>query len=339
MTNYVDVQYATLLAGRFPMFKVKRRNPLRINFRCPICGDSSKSKTKARGWIVEIPKTGHLHYNCFNCDASLPFTKFAEMMDPNLYNDYVADRFLQKNKEDPTANFSEQVKSEAPVFTKNPLSKLKKISQLKHDHPVKKYIEKRQIPANQHYRLYYAPKFMTWINSLIPDKFKDVKRDEPRLVIPLIDSKGIVFGVSARSFDPKSLRYISIMFDDRPKIFGLDKVNFNKTFFVTEGAIDAMFLSNAIAMVGADIRLDGLEHIENAIFIHDAEPRNKEICKRMETLLKNGHTVCIWPSDVPAKDINEMHLSGMKDIEKTIKENSYNGLRGLLQFKEWKKCA
>lgn len=337
MTNFLDVQYATLLAGRFPRFQVKHRNPLKINFRCPICNDSQKSKTKARGWIVEIPKTGHLHFNCFNCGSSQSFANFAKTIDPQLYNDYIADRYLQKNNSQENT-IDEKAKTEKPVFNKKPLASLKKISQLKYDHPAKQYIEKRQIPTDQHYRIYYTPKFMTWVNTLIPNKFENVKKDEPRLVIPLFNRKGRVIGVSARGFNPKGLRYITIMFEDSPKLFGLDKVDFNRTYIVTEGAIDAMFLSNSIAMVGADARLDGLENIEKAIFCMDAEPRNAQICKRMEKLLSLGHKVCIWPQDVPAKDINEMHLNGMKNIEQTIKENTYSGLQGQLKFREWKKC-
>jgi transcription elongation factor Elf1 len=338
MANFVDVQYATMLAGRFQQYKVVRRNPLRINFRCPICGDSEKSKTKSRGWINEIPKTGVLWFSCFNCGASESFTKFSKMMDQNLYNDYIADRYIDKSR-DSTEAIDEKAKTEPPKFNKNPLSGIKKISQLRHDHPVKKYIEKRQIPTNQHYRLYYVFKFMAWINSLIPGKFEHIKKDEPRLIIPLIDKNGKVFGVSARSFDPKSLRYITIMFEDRPKIFGLDKVDFNKKYFVTEGGLDAMFLSNSTAMVGADAKIEGLENLENAIFVHDAEPRNLQICNRMEKLLKQGYKVCIWPQNVPGKDINDMHLNGMKDVEKVILDNTYQGLIGQLKLSEWKKCG
>ena len=340
MVDFVDVQFATQLANRFPRSQVKHRNPLKINFRCPLCGDSQKSKSKARGWIVEIQKTNHLHYNCFNCGASLSFDKFAKQIDPQLYDDYIAERFINKAKQGSSDDKSldEKVKTKPPVFTsKTVLSRIKKISQLKHDHPAKVYIEKRQIPAHQHYRLYYAPKFMTWINSIIPGKFEEIKKDEPRLVIPLFDKKGNVMGVSARGFNPKTLRYITIMFQqDAPKVFGLDKVDFNKPYFVTEGALDAMFLSNSVAMVGADAKIDCLENLQNAIFVHDAERRNREIVNRMDKLLRTGHKVCIWPTNVPDKDINAMHLAGVKEIEKIITDNTYEGLYGQLKLKEWK---
>jgi hypothetical protein len=251
----------------------------------------------------------------------------------------VAEKFFKDTKKtvsdagskDPEINFKQ------PEFNKHPLKKIKKISSLPHDHALKRYIDKRRIPPSQHYRLYYAPKFKTWINSIIPNKFENVSKDEPRLVIPFLDEKGHVFGVSARGFDPKGIRYITIMFKDVPKVFGLDTVNFEKTYFVVEGAIDSLFLSNAVAMAGADGNTSSLKRVENAIFCFDAEPRNKEIHKRMERLIKAGHRVCIWPSSVPGKDINEMVLNGMDDVEDVIRKNTYKGLEASLRLTTWRK--
>ena len=45
------------------------------NFRCPICGDSSKKKTKARGFIYR--KDNDYFYKCFNDEScSTTFYKF-----------------------------------------------------------------------------------------------------------------------------------------------------------------------------------------------------------------------------------------------------------------------
>lgn len=337
MVDFVDIQYATQLASRFQRFQVKHRNPLKINFRCPICGDSKKSKTKSRGWINEISATNHLHYSCFNCGVSLSFDKFAKQMDPLLYNDYVAEKYLKKASGDIPASTDEKAKTRTPKFNRKILSGLKKVSQLRHDHPAKKYIESRKIPPDQHYRIYYSPKFMTWVNTVIPGKFSDVKKDEPRLVIPLYDTDGNVLGVSSRGFNPKGMRYITIMFqEDAPKVFGLDEVDFSKKYYVTEGAFDAMFLSNSIAMVGADAKFSALKNTENAVFVHDAERRNKEIVSRMGKLLDKGYKVCIWPVDVPDKDINAMLLKGMSNVQQIIDDNTFEGLYGQLKLKEWK---
>ena len=159
-------------------------------------------------------------------------------------------------------------------------------------------------------------------------------------MLPFIDKKNNVFGFQGRAFKKESIRYITIMLDeDMPKIFGLQDVNFDRTYYVVEGPIDSLFLNNCVAMAGADGNASGLESVENAIFVFDNEPRNKEIVARMEKALDKGYKVCIWPSNILDKDINDMILSGIKgvDIQMIIDQNSYSGLRGKLQLSEWRK--
>ena len=333
MVDFVDIQYAQMLSGRLENFKIKHTNPYKINFRCPICGDSQKSRSKSRGWLLE--RDNKFSYYCHNCGASQGFNYFLKTVDPLLYNDYIAERFVANTTSTPTKDV-DQFKTEKPKFKANPLSSIKKVSQLNYDHPVKKYIEKRKIPTKHHYRLYYARHFKTWINEIIPDKFENVGKDEPRLILPFLDEKGNCFGVSARGFDPKGIRYITIMFEERQKIFGLDKVNFDEPYYIVEGAIDSMFLENAIAMNGAEGTTHDIKNIENACFVFDAEPRNKEIHKRMEKVIKNGYKICIWPDNLPGKDINEMYLAGL-DIERLIEDHTFKGLQAELKFASWRK--
>lgn len=335
MVDFTDLKYAQMLSGRLDNFRIRNTSPYKINFRCPICGDSQKSRSKARGWLLE--RDNKFSYYCHNCGASQGFSFFLKGLDQLLYNDYVAEKFVNKaNNSIKTTTNDDEFKTETPKFKKTcPLKKIKKVSQLKHDHPVKKYIQKRQIPTQHHYRLYYARHFKTWINGIIPNKFEHVGKDEPRLIIPFIDENGVCFGVSARGFDPKGIRYITIMFDERPKIFGLDKAKLNEPYYITEGAIDSFFLSNAIAMNGAEG--NGNSANDCAVYVFDAEPRNKEIHKRMEKVIKNGHKICIWPSDVPGKDINEMFLNGLTNVEKIIEDNTYQGLQAELKFASWRK--
>ncbi len=334
MVDFVDLQYATMLSSRLDRFKVRSTNPYKINFRCPVCGDSQTSKTKARGWLLE--KDNSFHFYCHNCGASQSFSYFLKSIDGMAYNDYIAEKFVKDAKKS-DASILEKTKFEKPVFNVDPLKQLKKVSQLSTDHPLKKYVMKRGIPPQHHYRMYFAPKFKTWINSIIPNKFENVGKDEPRLVIPFFDENGKMFGVSARGFDPNGVRYITIMFEERSKIFGLDTVNFEQTYFVVEGALDCMFLSNAVAMAGADGNVSGLKRADNAIFVFDAEPRNKEIHKRIERLINAGYRVCVWPSSVPGKDINEMVLNGISNVEEVIRENTYKGLQATLKLASWRK--
>ena len=336
MIDFVDLQYAQTLAGRLEQFKIRSTNPYKINFRCPICGDSQKSRSKARGWLLE--RNSEFFYYCHNCSASQTFSHFLKSVDPLAFKDYFVEKFINK----PDANTKpilETTKFEAPVFkTSTALKNIRKISQLNWNHPVKKYIEGRMIPSHQQYRIYYTPKFRGWINSIIPNKFENVEKDEPRLVIPFFDEYKKMYGVSARGFDPKGVRYITIMFDDRPKLFGLDTVDFSRQYYVVEGAIDSFFIKNSIAMAGADGNISALKNAkENAVFVFDSEPRNKQIHRLMEKAIDAGYKICIWPSNVPGKDINEMYLNGLTNVESVIKENVYKGLEAKLKFMGWRK--
>jgi hypothetical protein len=123
-------------------------------------------------------------------------------------------------------------------------------------------------------------------------------------------------------------------------MFGLDAVDFNKKYYVVEGPIDSLFLTNAVAMAGTDGNASGLEHVENAVFVFDNEPRNKDVCARMEKCIDRGYKVCIWPSKILDKDINDVIMKGTNQasIELIIDNNTYHGLEAKLQLTYWRKC-
>ena len=51
MSSYIDIKFINLLSTRLPKFK--RKSEYLFNFRCPHCGDSQKSLTKARGFVYK----------------------------------------------------------------------------------------------------------------------------------------------------------------------------------------------------------------------------------------------------------------------------------------------
>ena len=346
--NHVDLKYCGILSTRLDRYEIKQTNPYEANFRCYVCGDSKKSTNKKRGWILD--KGNKAFYYCHNCGYSRPLDYFLKDHFHSLYDEYVTDIVMEKKSLNRNVPKKQDVKPldklvmAQPKFTNksSPLRRIKKVSSLPSDHPVKKYVEKRKIPAKQHYRLYYAPKFNKWVNSIIPDKL-NTKYDEPRLVIPLIDKNDVMFGFAGRSFDPKaSLRYITIMIDEEmPKVFGLDTVDFDKKYYVVEGQIDSLFLTNAVAMAGADGNTHALENVDNAVFMFDNEPRNKEIVARMVKVIERGDKIVILPHSVSkyGKDINEMVMNGLTtaDIELLLDNHTYSGLEAKLALTIWKR--
>jgi len=77
--------YADCAASQFKC--CKRLGNGGFNFRCPYCGDSQKSQSKARGHVVE--KWGKRFFKCHNCGLSKPFDQFLKELDAELYAEYV----------------------------------------------------------------------------------------------------------------------------------------------------------------------------------------------------------------------------------------------------------
>lgn len=335
---WLEHKYINMLSGRLERFARVSNNTYR--FRCPICGDSEKDKRKTRGYVFE--RGGRLRYFCHNCGASMRMQYLIKSIDPTLYLEYVKEKLIESGQVNETHVFAEKMKP--PVFVKTTaLKELKKVSQLKVDHPVKQYVEKRMIPTTQHYKLFYAPKFASWVNGIIPDKFNDKVENEPRLIIPFLDENKELFGFQGRSFKKNGLRYITIMLNEsKPKIFGLDGIDSSKDIYVLEGPIDSMFIPNAIAAAGGDlisqIRLTSFNK-DNLVIVFDNEPRNKDIIKKIEKSIEEGYRTVIWPSNMIHKDVNDMIMAGYtpERVKEIIDECTYSGATGKLHLAIWRK--
>ena len=193
------------------------------------------------------------------------------------------------------------------------------------------YLERRKLNP---YKFYYTEKFKEWTNSLKPT-FDSTIKDEPRIIIPLFYQDTLV-GFQGRALSPSKIKYITVMLnDDAPKIYGLDEVEKTKTVYITEGPFDSTFISNSIAMCGADGDIDKW-NISRRVWIYDNEPRNTEIVRRIQSKIESGESVVIYPNTVNQKDINDMILSGL-DVQSMIESNTYSGLEAKLKFTTWKK--
>lgn len=345
MSHLIDYKYANLLSGRLTGFKISKTNPYLANFKCPLCIDQTTRKKKA--YIFQGDKC--FIFKCHKCAVSTNLGQFLKRHHPDLYSEYTFEEFTEKTGQDrvsaepdPILNYTK------PKYeTSGTLKGIKRISQLAHNHPAKKYVEKRLIPTEAHARLYFVKNFTAWINTLLPGKYKEVPEEDPRLVMPLIDRKGNMFAVQGRALTKKqTMRYITIRFDEGvPKLFGLDKVDPNRRVYVVEGPIDSLFLPNAIALAGSECDVDSiLEYTgttkERLIHVLDNEPRNVNIHNRMYDLMDAGYQVCIWPSYIKEKDINAMIKDGgmnAADVQLIIDNNLFTGLMGRLQMASWVK--
>lgn len=303
------------------------------NFRCPYCGDSSKHKNKARGYFFVMKQ--RMVFKCHNCGMGRTLANFLKDQDPNTYSEYQLEKYRNNatGKASTVENFV--VPSSKPHFTKKPTSGLVNIKDLNNEHPAKKYLLDRKIPEDKIGLFYYAERFKRWVNTQ-KQTFDSLQNDRPRIIIPLISADGTWFGIQGRSLAPTStLRYITIMFDDKLKLFGQDQINPEQTVYVTEGPFDSTFITNAVAMCGSDVDNSTLPY-RDRVWVFDNEPRNRQIVDRIERTINTNDPVVIWPKGVRQKDINDMALAGL-DPSAIIKNNTYQGLEAKLKLTDWKK--
>lgn len=343
----IDYKYIGLISNQLPLFTRKRDGT--FNCRCVICGDSKSNTRKRRAFI--LAEGDRVTYYCHNCHASMSLANLIKTLDPLLFDEYQKERLIEKYSSKQIGITAKERDITKVVFPKylreQAFKKIQKISSLRYDHPAKRYVDKRLIPTMHHHKLFFALNFKQWVNTIVPDKFNEdsLTRDEPRLVIPFIDMDGSLIGFTGRSFAKDSkLRYITIAVDvDKPMVFGLDAINKLEKIYVTEGPVDSLFLPNALAM-GSSNNLSGLKEVLNDsskfVIVHDNEPKNKEICTVVDKAIDLGYNVCIWPSTIEAKDINEMVLSGMKpaDVKLLVDCNTFKGLEAKAKLMQWRKC-
>lgn len=346
MTMWIEQKYAQLVSHKF--LRVSEKNN-QINFRCPYCGDSRKDKTKARGYLLQ--KDGGWYYFCHNCHITRSFANFLKEQDTTLYQEYSLERLREGSSPpsavDDCATSKQEAFASKPVFTSTlgvkPFKELKKVSQLGLRHPARLYILQRKIPSNVHYKIFYVENGYNWARKWLPEKFaKDFEGKDPRIVLPLKDSKGRCFGAIARSINPNSKhRYMKLSWaDEEGFIYGLEDLDQKKTVYVTEGQFDSLFIPNAVAVGSLHWKLL-TKHLTttDVVIVLDNEPRNPTTNESLAKAIDAGYKVCIWPSHIKQKDINDMVIDGYDpvDIKQIIDSNTYQGLKAKLAHSVWRK--
>ena len=321
--DLVDSKYIGLVSSRLQKFK-KVKTDL-YNFRCPMCGDSQKNKNKARGYLYRVKN--NTNFKCHNCGSSLSFNNFLKEIDTTLHKQYTLEKFKEGHTGRNFVVEKPKLEFKKPVFRKQ--IDLPKASS---NPNASEYLRNRRIDPD---KFYYADKFMEWTNSQ-KRTFDNIKKDEPRIVIPLYDESKNLIGFQGRALGPSITKYITVMLEEEsPKIYGLDSVNKKLPIYIVEGPFDSTFVSNSLALCGSDGDMGYLEG-SSIIFVYDNEPRNREIVNRISKCISRGESVVIWPNGIEQKDINDMILAG-HDVMSMIKLNTYSGLQAKIKFNNWKK--
>lgn len=371
MSLYLQQKFASIVTARLRNHKKIRDKYI---FSCPLCGDSTKDRRKARGAI--LPRNNGLMFHCKNCNESMSFANFLRKVDSSLYDEFISEKLADRLSESAALQSRQDQVYHDPVDIpkREPVPAayegLVRVGSLPADHIAQRFVAKRHIPAFQASRLWFAPKFYEWAARVNPDRHKARRtnsNDVPRLVIPFIDRDGSTIGFTARSLitDDKAPKYLPVIVDDSKKmIWGLDMLAkgeashpelWNKIYGV-EGPIDGMLLGCAIGAAGSGIA-NAFESAgigkDRGVIVYDFEPRNKQIVAAMLRAVNDGWSVCVWPDNTRAKDINDMVIERVSkitdasadtvddviaDIVSVIDANTKRGMSAKIAINDWKKC-
>lgn len=333
---YVDENWMNRLGFGLQRFKKVKKGVYVC--RCPFCGDSKKRKSITRFYFYT--RNDRLNVQCKNCGYSHSFFVFMKDYAPQLFDEYkketLLDNFKPRQRQQSTNNIFDHQKTTKPKFEDKPITTLKGTVCVVENQVAKTYLYKRGFSNDQMKHLLYTNDFKSVASQLNVEASKKLIDNEPRIVIPFYDADGAIKLIQGRTLKPSKMKYITIKInDDIDKIYGVERINQSETVYCVEGPLDSLFVDNCIATCDANLVRSNAD-----VLIFDNEPRNADIVKLIESAIKEGRSVVIWPNSPDKKlDINDMIKAGIsqKMLMNVIKQCTYKGLMAELKFRQWKK--
>ena len=331
MSYWIDQKYLKLLN----LERFTNSGNGKWNFRCPVCGDSTKSKSKKRGWAITVENS--IIIKCFNCEMTpLHISTFLKLYRPELFDDYLKETFLEKKPFGKTTKKQEKI----TLFDQSyDFLKLQLINDLPVNHKAVKYLRDRSITKEMSATFYYVDNFSEWVHKNINESlFLNYQDLDRRIVIPFFNRYKKIFAFQGRTIDNNFIKYLTVKtVDSEDKVYGLDRVDFSKEIYVVEGPIDSLFLYNCVAMAGSLSNLKSLlkyTNKENIIVVPDNDIRNKQTKKLVQDSLSLGFRTILWPKNTIFKDINEaIKIFTIEEIYGIMDDNIYSGISGMVKFK------
>lgn len=293
------------------------------NLRCPVCGDSRKSKRKKRGWYYLDTNS----YYCFNegCTASGLF------IISKLFNKPIEDvrkEFISTIKHVNNEYSIPIIESPKPQVQDNNIKFLIPNHWVDLPEEVRKYIDNRKILTapylpSKNYKFYYNNR-------------------NNRLVIPWYKDNNIIY-YQERSLDNSIPKYLFPR-DMEKQITGLNNLDFNfKYIFIIEGLLDSIFIYNSVPIGGLIPTSRQLTELNvlpfERVYFFDNQWVDEASMKITLKLARQepNQKIFIWPSNIIEKDVNEYIINNSNNIFLDVNflmSRIMNGLKILLEFKK-----
>lgn len=279
------------------------------NFRCHVCGDSKKSKSKKRGYILKKRKPWV--YFCHNCFYKKPVVAWLKEFFPSYYRAYYSELLRTKDKKQdslPTfANPKIKKKSPESEHTKHFIHILNGEG-LIFEKSIKLCID-RNIPEIVWQKWFVATGGM----------YKN------RLIIPFFDKEGKIYYYQGRSLlDNMTPKYLSRA-GDYNSVYNYYLVDKSQPVPILEGPIDSIFVENSIAVTGVKIDDKKLEDFPNRRFLidYDGEGADNKTKLKVIELLSKGEYVFCWKKFIKEYRLPNRDKWDVNDVLLYLKKDKF----------------
>ena len=317
--------------------KIDGSSDRKLNFACPICGDSQKKVSKKRGNLYLDTK----HYKCFNdgCMAYMSLSEFVAKM--SREHGIMLPSFVLEDgfKATPTPKKTE---NQLIRFLTSDTSQLVTISEV-----INRFSLKRldMVPDTSIAYQYIKSRYLHLIKDYGDFLYTD-SQDNKVFIFNFDKRSGKLLGFAMRTLNESiSQKYIIRSYTDLTQIFsqlGISKqlvddanflnnyfnilnIDFSKPIRITEGQFDSMFIDNAIATSGATKARSifaelGAKSATQVIFDRDKAGKTQ-----MMNFIKQGYSVFLWNKaigDLKKKYSTKgdlLNLTKVKDINDLFK--------------------
>lgn len=318
----------------------------RINFSCPLCGDSRSNPRKKRGNLY----LDGLHYHCFNCGEHMGVRKLLRDFGESLSMDEtLAVREIQQSaKHFERRNASNQssmlysVIDELAVPKKVFFERTGAVTPSSYTR-CSRYLESRGIGREKWGCFAFRPDStelfilnLTRSGRVIGYQIRqlDMKSGRPRyLTRNMTRMYADLFGVPSAAIIDRMLRarelggkYIDeedgienvvANIDKISGIFNIMNIDMDRTITVVEGPIDSISVDNCVALQGAKKMNDYFDSIDNVRYVFDRDSAGKQEAIKK---LRKHKSVFLWEMYVKrlgikgkVKDINDLERNGCLD--------------------------
>lgn len=297
---------------------VKKNDSEEVHMRCPLCGDSKKSKYKARGHYYK--KTGS--YYCFNCNEYMPGLKFASLIS-GLDEKYILSKFNRSYLDEMIAGMGlvKPTKKKEKIITNPQPIIYPKVRNLNDDEI--KYLTKRRITE------------LPFFNQLDINGISAKQGDF--IFIPwMFDKKLVNYQIHNYNKYLTIPKYLFSKHGIKP-IYGLDRIDESyKKLVVFEGVFDSLFIKNGVA-VGGKTLTDFQKYVfENRYSDYEiilAFDNDKSGISAMMKMFKVGESKYRFfvPDFGSIKDVNDYVMKTKADLtyiksEDFIEKNTISGI-------------